>query len=428
MTNLRSDMENGLIIAATGEVYPFASREALSSSAGQELLKKYHGRPEPFWCACGADEGARRMITARQWSVTDAAGATKTKYTAVRSDIGEHPSGCFLERPNDGVETVQGRTPAIFLPFGPSSSITDRDGSIGALSEFEKRSYDSFTGYSRLVLCKGGLVAFSDKNMRDGPEPYQMPTIAETFSGFTRAIERLLFSDGRDGFAVARDLGYQLRLGIVAEPLPQMLGGLTWVNAWLWEPGTLRLNLVTIDGKALTIAAADLKIFSGSQAPPYVFIAIEQNGRILKLYLHQVFCDGLHLVLVDSGIEARYAALLLSHRQCFLKVVRKAETTLALAGLGILPGPSPWLYSPDFLIVSKSHPRLRIREVRGFAPGALKYYDDLMVRKNAYWQDVAAALHAEYREFAGYSLAPVVSIDPSDWTGVALGWEAPKMI
>jgi hypothetical protein len=420
-------MDNGLIIAATGEFHPFLSREELGLSAGQGLLKRFHGQPEPFLCACGADQGNRQPITVREWGVADAAGSTRIKYTAVRNDIGEHLAGCFLERPNDDVETVNGRTQAIFLPYGSSGPIPDSDESKEVFSEAEKRSYDRFTGYSRLVLSKGSLAAFTDKNRREASEPYRMPTISDTFSGFTHAIERLMFSDGNDGFAVAGALGCQLRLGIVAEPLPQALGGLTWINVWFWELGTLRLHLVPIDAKALMIAAADLQIFSGHQAPPYVFVAVVKNGSILKIYMHQVFCDGLHLVLVDSGIEARYAALLLSHRLCFLKVVRKAETTLALAGLGILPGPSSWLYSPDFLILSRSHPRLRIREVRGFVPGALKYYDDLMERKNAYWQDVAAALHAEYREFAGYSLAPVVSIDPSDWTGVALGWEAPKM-
>jgi hypothetical protein len=219
--------------------------------------------------------------------------------------------------------------------------------------------------------------------------------------GFDAAIRHLLFVSGADGYESARRQGTRLRFGLIYDGVRDVANYLNgYVNAYWWEGG-FRAGIASVLRSSLAEAIAGISIFGRVAAPPYFVLAVvDGNGRLVRIFLHQVYVTAEYFMPAESGAEVAYAAELLASGAIVIKPVRMEDATDVLAhlGLGLPPGVS-WGFRPDYFVIRNG--LLFVRELRGFRIGERPYYDRLLDRKAPNYRSLFPGRPDAYEEIDG---------------------------
>ncbi len=191
------------------------------------------------------------------------------------------------------------------VPAGRRSNERDWDGTTTA--------YENFATYVRRLLSVGSTEAFAAANIpttgRVGR--LRLPTVSEVLVGIDRAIRQLEFRDAENGYVAAHHTGARLRFGLCFDRLTPSEAASVISVSW-WEGTSFQHGMAVAPPQALNPALGDLKVFQSFRGPPYLVIAaVEPDGVVRRMLLHQVFLSADHLVFVESDFELRYAAWLI---------------------------------------------------------------------------------------------------------------------
>ena len=177
-------------------------------------------------------------------------------------------------------------------------------------------------------------------------------------------------------------------------------------------------------------AISSLVIFNNHRKPPYFAMAVQaSDGRLTRLYLHQVYVSKTHLVSTASTTESIAGHEIVTAGGIVISVVRKEDFTRVLEYYGLkLPGVGVWLYRPDFLAFYRHKGKwiINIREVRGFKKGSDMNYGLRLIAKEAYYKNLFPG--SIYREIDGTTRHAKLPLCPVDqWTDTEIEIEPPSV-
>ncbi len=389
-------MENGLISKSPYRFMPVCTRAVLVRPDIQRLLREHHRRPRSLFCGCGAELGLELPVVVK---------VENGLYYVAREDIEKHPIGCFLRRPGDAFAREPVRTsrifeaPSIVLPQSRLINPGEWDGAMAA--------FEDYTAYARRVLSWGvaeAIIALNSPRLASA-QPFAQPETRDVFRGIDAMIRMLAFRDAPNGYVAAQHTGARLRVGLIFSQLATEEFPLPVSVSW-WNNGSFDHGLVMVPRCALVPALADLQVFGNVQAAPYLVVAaVESNGFVRRMFLHQVYLSAQKLVLVESAYEARFAASLIRNGRAFVKPIREDEIDRVLAALGFEGGAEmQWSYRPDFIILPGTAGRsLEIVEVRGFKPGKNVAYDERLAAKATHYEKLGFSRGWGYRCVDGWT-------------------------
>lgn len=411
-------MINGIFEFDTKSFTPLESRDDLSRPEIQRLLGRNHHTGN-LYCGCAIELGRDLVLEPRKLS---------TGFTLARENIDGHHPDCFLCRTTDKSERKYSRSTAIFdlLQSAPPQVFLGFD---KVDDEFrEPVSFDTFSIYCRRVFSKALADAFLAEN--PSPDaPQHNPSARDVLRAVDRSVYDFKFSDDSNGYEVARQKQCRLRFGLVFDDFLVGEKGASF-NVFWFDPArsAFSLGLVTGHEAAMSEAISSLVIFDNHRAPPYFAMAVQaSDGRLTRLYLHQVYVSKTHLVSTASSTENIAGHDIITAGGIVISVVRKEDFTRVLEYYGLkIPDGGIWLYRPDFLAFYRHKGKwiLNIREVRGFKKCTFKSYDLNLEAKETYYKNLfPGSTYGEIDGTKSHAKLPLCPVD--EWADTQVELELP---
>jgi len=138
---------------------------------------------------------------------------------------------------------------------------------------------------------------------------------------------------------------------------------------------------------------------AGFQLTPDTVVEADGTVRVLRMF--PCFLDGRFLFPCDSHEERLFAAYLRSKQLAFLKPVLRHDCDALAEKLGLGLRPNLITYRPDFFVFDQapqSDLRAFIVELRGFKPGKIPAYDNLLEKKSAYFRSLPGSIQYVCRD------------------------------
>jgi len=350
-------MENGIIDKLLGLYTPLSSRLDIKSAHVQCILHRNHHSRNLF-CACSASQGKELLLEPRR---------LRNGYTIARDDISEHASFCFLKKDYDHFWFKLVRASEIFCTAaiwdGWGTSMADAGSNEVNLGP--RTQFDTFQTFARGVFSRALSEAFVSTNRYSGP--LLNPTALEVLCEVDQAVKFFQFEGAINGYEAARKYGGVLRFGLVFDPIESSGIALDAFSVYWFTPQfrSFALGLVAGSVSAMKETINTLKILKNHRTSPYFIIAVQDaDGRLNRVYLHQVLVAQSHLVSVDSKTESFFGEDIIKCGFAVISVLREADFSRVLGSFGFaLPGGARWKFRPDFLWISKNSgtPILNIR-------------------------------------------------------------------